>query len=53
MAGVTVQVEVRVYCKLCGMGLCGFVETGITERRSIPYIRVMPCPNCTVLKVKE
>ena len=43
---VEASVEFEVFCANCGAGLCGGSETGVSPRRSMPFLRVDPCEKC-------
>lgn len=45
-ASVEAEVEFEVFCDTCGAGLCGGSETGVSPRRSMPFVRVDPCKKC-------
>ena len=48
----SVEVEIEVYCKGCGRGMCNNTRVGKTNGRGQEYFDVEPCEYC-LDKAKE
>lgn len=42
----SVEVEIEVFCKRCGIGICNNTNVGRTKGRGQQYFEVEPCEKC-------
>lgn len=49
----SIEVEIEIFCKDCGEGLCNNTDAGRTRGRGQPFFEVRPCGNCIKSAQKE